>query len=94
LFRRASFPKSHRAKQRAFVRQIVCIYWNSKSMGRHEAKEIVEKLGGTVNSSVTRKTTYVIAGQDVGSKLVKAKSAGIQVISEDEFLKLIGRQML
>jgi len=63
-------------------------------MGRHEAKEIVEKLGGTVNSSVTRKTTYVIAGQDVGSKLVKAKSAGIQVISEDEFLKLIGRQML
>jgi DNA ligase (NAD+) len=60
-------------------------------MGRNDAKDIVESLGGTVQSSVTKKTTYVVAGDDPGSKLDKAKSAGIKIISEAEFLKLVGR---
>jgi DNA ligase (NAD+) len=59
-------------------------------MGRGEAKAIVENLGGTIHSSVTRKTTYVVAGSDPGSKIDKAKSSGINIISEEEFLKLIG----
>lgn len=62
-----------------------------ESMGRNEAKTIVENLGGTIHSSVTKKTTYVVAGSDPGSKLDKAKSSGIKIISEEEFLKLIGR---
>jgi DNA ligase (NAD+) len=62
-----------------------------ESMGRNEAKTIVENLGGMVHSSVTKKTTYVVTGRDPGSKLDKAKSSGIQMISETEFLKLIGR---
>ncbi len=62
-----------------------------ESMGRNDAKEIVEKLGGTVHSSVTKKTTYVVAGAEPGSKLDKAKSSGIRIISEAEFLKLIGK---
>jgi DNA ligase (NAD+) len=63
-------------------------------MGRTEAKTIVENLGGSVHSSVTAKTSYVVAGIDPGSKLDKARSAGIEVISEEDFLKLIGRQIL
>jgi DNA ligase (NAD+) len=63
-----------------------------ESISRNEAKALVENLGGAVHSSVTRKTTYVVAGDDPGSKLNKAKSSGIKIISEKEFLKLIGRQ--
>ncbi|OGP68817.1 MAG: DNA ligase (NAD(+)) LigA [Deltaproteobacteria bacterium RBG_16_44_11] len=63
-----------------------------EGMGRTAAKEIIESLGGTVHSSVTKKTTYVVTGDDPGSKLDKAKSSGIKIISEKEFLKLIGRK--
>jgi len=62
-----------------------------ESMGRNDAKAIVENLGGTIHSSVTKKTTYVVVGSDPGSKIDKAKSSGIKIISEEEFLKLIGR---
>jgi DNA ligase (NAD+) len=62
-----------------------------ENMGRSEAKEIVENLGGTVHSGVTKKTTYVVAGSEPGSKIDKAKSSGIKIISEEEFLKLINK---
>ena len=62
-----------------------------ENMGRNEAKTIVENLGGTIHSSVTKKTTYVVAGSEPGSKLDKAKSSGIKIISEEEFLKLINK---
>jgi DNA ligase (NAD+) len=62
-----------------------------ESLGRTEAKALVENLGGTIHSSVTKNTTYVVAGSDPGSKLDKAKSSGIKIISEEEFLKLTGR---
>ncbi|MFZ3056377.1 MAG: NAD-dependent DNA ligase LigA [Smithella sp.] len=62
-----------------------------ESMGRNDAKSIVENLGGSIHSSVTKKTTYAVAGSDPGSKLDKAKSSGVKIISEEEFLKLIGR---
>ena len=61
------------------------------NMPRNTAKEIVESLGGSVHSSTTAKTTYVVAGNEPGSKLDKARSLGIMVLSEHEFLKLIGR---
>lgn len=62
-----------------------------ESMGRNDAKTIVENLGGTIHSSVTRKTTYVVTGSEPGSKIDKAKSSGIKIIDEKEFLKLIGK---
>lgn len=62
-----------------------------ENMGRNEAKAIVENLGGTIHSGVTKKTTYVVAGSDPGSKLDKARSFGIQIINENEFLKMIGK---
>ncbi|MBN1365442.1 MAG: NAD-dependent DNA ligase LigA [Syntrophaceae bacterium] len=62
-----------------------------ESMGRNEAKTLVENLGGIIHSSVTKSTNFVVAGSEPGSKLDKAKSSGIKIISEDEFLKLINR---
>ena len=56
---------------------------------RNEASDIIEKMGGKTSGSVSKKTTYVLAGEDAGSKLTKAQSLGVTVISEDEFEELI-----
>lgn len=55
---------------------------------RPEASEIIEKLGGKVSGSVSKKTTYVLAGEEAGSKLTKAQNLGINIISEEEFKKM------
>ena len=62
-----------------------------ESMPRNQAKAIVESLGASVHSATTRKTTYVVAGSEPGSKLDKARSLGITILDEKEFLQLIGR---
>ena len=59
------------------------------SMSREEAKSIIEINGGKVAGSVSKKTDYVVAGSDAGSKLTVAQELGIKIISQDEFLKLI-----
>lgn len=56
---------------------------------RNDASEIIERLGGKVSSSVSKKTDFVLAGENAGSKLDKANTLGINVISEDEFEELI-----
>jgi len=56
---------------------------------RQEAQEIIENFGGKASSSVSKKTTYVLAGEEAGSKLDKAVSLGVTVINEDEFKKMI-----
>ena len=52
---------------------------------REEASNIIEKFGGKTSGSVSKKTTYLLAGEDAGSKLTKAQSLGVQIISENEF---------
>ena len=59
-----------------------------KTLTRGNAKKIVESNGGRVNSSVSKNTDYVVAGESAGSKLEKAKSVGVKIISENEFLKI------
>ena len=56
---------------------------------RTEASDIIEKLGGKTSGSVSKKTTYVLAGEDAGSKLTKAQSLGVTVITESEFEDMI-----
>ena len=56
---------------------------------RQEAQEIIESFGGKASGSVSKKTTYVLAGEEAGSKLDKAISLGVTVINEDEFKKMI-----
>jgi DNA ligase (NAD+) len=58
---------------------------------RDEASKIIESLGGKVSSSVSKKTSYVLAGEDAGSKLKKANDLGVKVIDEQEFNKMIGK---
>ena len=56
---------------------------------RNEASEIIEKFGGKTASSVSKKTSYVLAGEEAGSKLVKAQSLGVTIIDEEEFNRMI-----
>ena len=56
---------------------------------RDEAARIIESRGGRVSGSVSKKTDYVVAGSDAGSKLAKAESFGVKVLSEDEFKEMI-----
>ncbi|HIG79778.1 MAG TPA: NAD-dependent DNA ligase LigA [Cycloclasticus sp.] len=58
-------------------------------MGRDQAKEILRSLGAKVTSSVSKKTDYLVAGEESGSKLKKALSLGVTVLSEEDFLALI-----
>ena len=56
---------------------------------RKEAEDIIESFGGKTSSSVSKKTTYVLAGEDSGSKLTKAQALGIAVITEQQFIDMI-----
>jgi len=58
---------------------------------RDEAKKMIEDAGGRVSGSVSKKTDYVVAGSDAGSKLDKAKELGVAVVGENELEKLVGK---
>lgn len=59
------------------------------SYTRQQAAQIIESLGGKVSSSVSKKTSYVLAGAEAGSKLTKAQNLGIPIIDEETFQKMI-----
>ena len=59
-------------------------------MNRNEAKNMVENAGGKTKNSITKNTTHLVAGKKSGSKLDKAKQLGVSILSEKEFLELIG----
>ena len=61
-------------------------------MSRKDAKALVEESGGQTKNSITKKTTYLVAGENSGSKLDKAKELGISILSEKDFIDLIGNK--
>lgn len=60
-----------------------------RSFKRAQASEIIEKFGGKTSSSVSKKTTYVLAGEEAGSKLDKANALGVEIINEEQFSEMI-----
>ena len=63
-----------------------------RHFGRREITELIEQHGGRVTSSVSKKTDCLVAGENAGSKLQKAEQLGIRILTEEEFLQLIGRK--
>jgi DNA ligase (NAD+) len=61
-----------------------------KTLKRDEIEGLIQKLGGRAAGSVSKKTDYLVAGEEAGSKLEKAKKLGVPVLSEDEFKRLVG----
>jgi DNA ligase (NAD+) len=59
------------------------------TLTREQAAEAIEQRGGKVANSVSRKTSYLVVGEDAGSKLEKARTLGVQTLTEDEFKALI-----
>ena len=74
-----------------FVGKTVVVTGTLKNYTRGSIKEKLESLGAKVSGSVSKKTDYVLAGEEAGSKLTKAIDLGVKVLSEDEFEEIIGK---
>lgn len=81
--------KKEEGADNRFEGQTFVLTGSLSKYSRTEASDIIEKFGGKTSASVSKKTTYVLAGEEAGSKLDKAQKLGVTVISEEEFEKLI-----
>jgi DNA ligase (NAD+) len=85
-------PEPEKApEQGPFQGKSVVLTGGLSSLTREEAKAEIERRGGHVSGSVSRKTDLVVAGEEAGSKLVKARELGVRIIQEPELLALLGR---
>ncbi len=73
-----------------FTGKTVVLTGSLERFTRNEAKELIESLGGKVSGSVSKKTDFVVAGEEAGSKLTRANELGVKVLTEDEFIKMVG----
>ncbi len=86
------FPEEERKEAKGPLSGKVFLFTGAlKTFTRDEAKDLVESLGGEAASAVSKKVDYVVAGEEPGSKLDKAKELGLRIIDEDEFRRMAGR---
>ena len=85
-----TFISSVKTTSDIFAEQIFVLTGTLEGFTRDEASRIIEENGGKTSSSVSKKTTYLLAGSDAGSKLKKAKELGVKIINEKEFLEMAG----
>jgi len=78
-----------KAKKQNFQGEIVVVTGTLETMSRDEAQDAIRLRGGKVSSSVSAKTTLLVAGNDPGSKLTKAKELGVKVLDEEEFARML-----
>ncbi len=83
-----SFVSDEEVADQRFAGKTFVLTGTLPSYTRDEAAAIIEKFGGKVSGSVSKKTSFVLAGEAAGSKLTKAESLGISIINEEEFLKM------
>lgn len=76
-------------KDKRFNEQTFVLTGTLENYTREEASNIIESFGGKTSASVSKKTSYVLAGEDAGSKLVKAQNLGVKIITEKEFEEMI-----
>lgn len=74
-----------------FAKKIFVLTGTLPTLKRSEASKIIEEMGGKISSSVSKKTDYVVAGEEAGGKLVKAQSLGVTIISEEDLLKMLDK---
>jgi DNA ligase (NAD+) len=72
------------------VGKTVVVTGSLQKFDRNAIQELIIKLGGKASGSVSKKTDFVVAGEEAGSKLEKAQALGVKVLTEQEFLELIG----
>ena len=79
------------SRDRPLAGQTIVVTGTLEKLGRKEIEDLIQELGGRASGSVSKKTSFVVAGENAGSKLDKAKELGVAVITEAEFLKKIGK---
>ncbi|MBI5762438.1 MAG: NAD-dependent DNA ligase LigA [Planctomycetes bacterium] len=84
-------PKMKRSGPQPLVGKTLVVTGTLEKFSRGDIEKLIKELGGKTAGSVSKKTDYVVVGEDAGSKLEKAKALGVKTLSEGEFLKMVGR---
>lgn len=84
-------PQRKKSSNQPLAGKTLVVTGTLQRFKRNEIEDLIREMGGTAAGSVSKKTDFLVAGEEAGSKLEKAKSLGVQILDEKEFLKLIGR---
>ena len=83
-------PEETQQSDSPLARKTIVVTGTMERMGRKEIEALIERMGGKAAGSVSKKTDYVLAGENAGSKLEKAQALGVPVLNETEFFNWIG----
>ncbi len=91
LLEQVQIEKVEKIASKKLSGQVFVLTGTMEKFSRDEAKLKIKNLGGSVSSAVSKNTNYLVAGENPGSKLDKARELGVKILSEDEFLKILGK---